>query len=89
MAVVQSLGYKIYINEASALGEVLEAMQPSKTFVLVDEHTEQNCLVYILEHLSPEAVILQIDSGSSIKTSIRLPFCGKACFTMVPIAMLC
>ncbi len=78
MAVVQSLGYKIYINETAALGEVLEAMQPSKTFVLVDEHTEQNCLVYILEHLSPDAVILQIDSGELQKNLDTASFLWKS-----------
>lgn len=78
MAIVQSLGYNIYINEANALGEVLEAMQPSKTFVLVDEHTEQNCLVYILEHLSPDAVIIQIDSGEINKNLDTANFLWKS-----------
>lgn len=78
MAIVQSLGYKIYINEATALAEVLEAMQPSRTFVLVDEHTEQNCLVYILEHLSPDAVIIQIDSGELNKNLDTAAFLWKS-----------
>ncbi len=78
MAVIHSLGYDIFINEAGALSAFLESLKPSRTFVLVDEHTEQNCLVYVLEDLPADAVIIQIDSGEIYKNIDSAAFIWKS-----------
>lgn len=78
MAVIHSLGYDIFINEVGSLARFLEELSPSKIFVLVDEHTEQNCLVYILEDLPADAVIIQIDSGEINKTIDTATFIWKS-----------
>lgn len=78
MAVIQSLGYKVYINENTLLADFISQLKPSRTFVLVDEHTEQNCLVYIMEDLPPDAVIIQVDSGEINKNIETASFIWKS-----------
>ena len=78
MEVTNSSGYKIHINEPGALSHYLEQYDQSKIFVLVDEHTEQMCLVHILEILPESAIIIQIDAGEKHKNIDTATFIWKS-----------
>ncbi|MBK8701822.1 MAG: 3-dehydroquinate synthase [Saprospiraceae bacterium] len=67
MAVINCSDYQIFLDEAASLAGYLDKLKASSVFVLVDEHSEQNCLVHILEELPENATIIQIDGGEKMK----------------------
>ncbi len=66
MATINTKTYPIFINQEHALEEQLKSINPSKIFVIVDNHTEQFCLHKIFEQL-PESNIISIKFGEENK----------------------
>jgi 3-dehydroquinate synthase len=62
--------YTIVINEWNTLKKDILSINPSATFVLVDENTEKYCLHHFLDHTDIPVKIIRIPSGE-IHKNIR------------------
>lgn len=60
--------YDIHINNWSAFKTLVKKIQPTITFVLVDENTEKYCLHHLLINLDGPSHIIRIASGEHNKT---------------------
>lgn len=59
--------YDIYINEPSALNTMVQKMQPSRIFILVDENTGQHCLHHVIAQLEVPFTTITIPAGEAFK----------------------
>jgi 3-dehydroquinate synthase len=61
--------YDISINEVTYLQKLIEKINPTKVFILVDSNTEQYCLPHIYDRLPDTNLnVIRIKSGESYKT---------------------
>jgi 3-dehydroquinate synthase len=75
---IQSPTYDIIINKPNALQSLIEEINPSKVFVIVDQNSEQYCLHMILEELPINSVIIQIEAGELNKNIATTAFVWKS-----------
>jgi 3-dehydroquinate synthase len=65
---IQCKNYEIVINNWKDFEAFIPTIDPSTTFVLVDENTEKFCLHLLLIHLSTDVHIIKIKSGEINKS---------------------
>lgn len=65
--IISCKAYDIYINEADALNTMIQKLNPSRIFVLVDENTGQHCLHHLIANLDQPFTTITIPAGETFK----------------------
>lgn len=65
--IISCKAYDIFINETGSLHTMVQKMDPSRVFILVDENTGEHCLHHVIAELDVPFTIITIKAGESSK----------------------
>lgn len=66
--VIQCKDYSIHVNDSTALNRIINEVNPSSVFVIIDENTEKHCLYKLVELVERNVDTILIKSGEEQKT---------------------